>query len=152
MANPYVNKVVYGGNTLVDLTEDDVTANDVLLGKSFHLASGARGTGTLDPMNKVSNPTANDILVTDASGQAIDSGVTVQELKALVIESGSFSSLPQTLSNANITADHIVMESILSNPSAQTSDWTVTTSAGSLTISGSISGTTTITLYLLKKQ
>lgn len=46
MANQYVNKVIYGGNTLIDLTGDDVTAADVLSGKQFHLPSGAQGTGT----------------------------------------------------------------------------------------------------------
>lgn len=44
--NQYINKVVYGGNTLIDLTGDDVTASDVLSGKKFHLPSGATGTGT----------------------------------------------------------------------------------------------------------
>lgn len=44
--NQYVNKVVYGGNTLIDLTGDDVQASDVLSGKKFHLPSGASGTGT----------------------------------------------------------------------------------------------------------
>lgn len=44
--NLYVNKVVYGGNTLIDLTGDDVAASDVLTGKKFHLPSGAAGTGT----------------------------------------------------------------------------------------------------------
>lgn len=43
--NQYINKVVYGGNTLIDLTGDDVTASDVLSGKKFHLPSGAPGTG-----------------------------------------------------------------------------------------------------------
>lgn len=44
--NQYVNKVVYGGNTLIDLTGDDVLASDVLSGKKFHLPNGAPGTGT----------------------------------------------------------------------------------------------------------
>lgn len=44
--NLYINKVVYGGNTLIDLTGDDVTASDVLVGKKFHLPSGAPGTGS----------------------------------------------------------------------------------------------------------
>ena len=46
MANQYVNKVIYGGDTLIDLTGDDVAASDVLSGKKFHLPSGAPGTGT----------------------------------------------------------------------------------------------------------
>lgn len=46
MANQYINKVIYGGNTLIDLTADTVTATDVLTGVKFHLPSGAVGTGT----------------------------------------------------------------------------------------------------------
>ena len=103
-------------------------------------------------MRYATSPTSGDILTTDANGQATDSGVTITELKTLVVESTSFSSLPQTISNAAITSDHVVMNSVLSNPSAQTGDWTITTSSGSLTIAGTISGSTTVTLYLLKKQ
>lgn len=43
---PPVNKVIYGGNTLIDLTSDTVTAADVASGKTFHLANGAQATGT----------------------------------------------------------------------------------------------------------
>ena len=46
MPNQYVNKVIYGGNTLIDLTGDTVTTADVLSGVKFHLPSGASGTGT----------------------------------------------------------------------------------------------------------
>ena len=48
MANQYVNKVIYGGNTLIDLTGDTVTANDVLKNVKFHLPSGATGTGACE--------------------------------------------------------------------------------------------------------
>ncbi len=48
MANQYVNKVIYGGNTLIDLTGDTVTASDVLKNVKFHLPSGATGTGTCE--------------------------------------------------------------------------------------------------------
>ena len=41
-----VNKVVYGNNTIIDLTEDDVTAGDVVAGKYFHAPSGVRTVGT----------------------------------------------------------------------------------------------------------
>lgn len=47
--NPYVNKVEFGNQTIMDLTNDDVTSSDVLQGKSFHDRSGAPQTGTLDP-------------------------------------------------------------------------------------------------------
>lgn len=105
-----------------------------------------------DRMELVSSPSTNDILITDANGQAVDSGHKILNLKCLVLTSSSFSSLPLTISNSYITSDHVVINSVLSNPSAQTGDWTVTTSSGSLTISGSISGSTTVTLYLLMKN
>ena len=46
MANQYINKVIYGGETLIDLTQDDVTRADVLSGKKFHLPTGESTTGT----------------------------------------------------------------------------------------------------------
>lgn len=48
MANQYINKVIYGGNTLIDLTGDTVTASDVLKNVKFHLPSGASGIGTCE--------------------------------------------------------------------------------------------------------
>lgn len=44
--NQYANKVIYAGETLIDLTGDDVAASHVLSGKKFHLPSGAPATGT----------------------------------------------------------------------------------------------------------
>ena len=70
--------------------------------------------------------------------------------QTVVITTDSFSSLPHTYSNSAIKAYHTVVDAQLSTPSAQTSDWTITTSDGSLTISGSISGSTTATLKLTK--
>lgn len=66
MANEYVNKVIYGGQTLIDLTGDDVTAADVLTGKKFHLPSGAEGTGTCayDADTSDATATAAEILAT----------------------------------------------------------------------------------------
>lgn len=44
--NTYKNKIIYGNEVLIDLTQDDVTAADVASGKKFHLPSGAPSTGT----------------------------------------------------------------------------------------------------------
>lgn len=41
-----VNKVVYGGNTLIDLTNDTVTADKLLKGTKAHNAAGAQIEGT----------------------------------------------------------------------------------------------------------
>ena len=64
------------------------------------------------------------------------------------INCGTISSLPHTVSNANILAKHIPIYWTFGTPSAQASNWTVTTSAGSLTISGTINGATTLSLVL----
>lgn len=66
----------------------------------------------------------------------------------IVVSATGVSSLSTTITDANITSKHVVVASTLSNPAAQTDDWTVTTSNGSLSIAGSISGTTDITLVL----
>lgn len=49
--NPYVNKVQFGDETLIDLTSDTVTPDKVLQGVTFHDKSGAPQTGTLTPMS-----------------------------------------------------------------------------------------------------
>lgn len=67
MANQYVNKVVLSnGTTLIDLTNDDVKASDVLSGIKFHLPSGAEGTGacTYDADTSDATATAAEILAT----------------------------------------------------------------------------------------
>lgn len=71
------------------------------------------------------------------------------ESKTLVLTKTGVSSLSSCVfSDSRITANHVVVNSELSNPSAQTGEWTVTTAAGTATVTGSISGTTDITLYL----
>ena len=64
--NTYVNKVIYDGTTLIDLTGDDVTASDVLSGKKFHLPTGAEGTGSClyDADTSDATAVASEILAT----------------------------------------------------------------------------------------
>lgn len=66
MPNQYINKVVYGGNTLIDLTSDTAVASDVASGKYFHLKSGERvaGTSTLDADTSDATASAAEILNT----------------------------------------------------------------------------------------
>lgn len=65
-SNQYVNKVVYGSATLIDLTSDTVTANDILTGKTAHDKSGAPITGSCayDANTKDATAGAAEILAT----------------------------------------------------------------------------------------
>ena len=90
---------------------------------------------------------------TDSTADAyIANKPDIDSLKVLVVTLSAFSSLPATFYETAVTADHVCIKAELGTPSAQTGDWTVTTSAGELNISGSISGSTTATLYLAIKQ
>ena len=81
MAN---NKVeLSNGTTLMDITDTTATESDVVNGQVFYKANGVRSTGTANYMNLVSDPTANNILLTDANGQAIDSGENLLSLATI---------------------------------------------------------------------
>ena len=72
------NKVVYGNTTLIDLTDSTLQSSDELVsGVTAYDRSGVKLTGTANYMDLVENPVADDILVTDANGQAVDSGVSI---------------------------------------------------------------------------
>lgn len=62
----FVNKVVYGGNTLIDLTADTITASDLASGVTAHDKSGATitGTNTYDSDTSDDTAVASEILAT----------------------------------------------------------------------------------------
>jgi hypothetical protein len=59
-----INKVVYGGNTLIDLTADTITPADLAQGVTAHDKSGASitGTSTKDSDTSDADATASEIL------------------------------------------------------------------------------------------
>lgn len=77
MAN---NKVIYGNEVIMDITDTTAEAEDVAAGKDFYDKSGVKRTGTGNYMDKVSNPTAGNVLITDANGQAQDSGTALDDV------------------------------------------------------------------------
>ena len=64
MPNQYVNKVVYGGDTLIDLTQDTVTAEKLMSGYTAHDRSGASisGSCTFDADTGDADAVASEIL------------------------------------------------------------------------------------------
>lgn len=84
--------------------------------------------------------------------QINNANANIAKMECLAVNCGTVSSLPKTVTNANVEADMVVLQATIGTPAAQLSDWTVSTSNGSLTISGTISGSTTLTLYLMKSR
>lgn len=76
-------------------------------------------------------------------------GTSQTALVHYVKNCGTISSLNWTNPTVdnNITENMVVLKAELSNPAAQTSDWTCTTSNGYITISGTINGSTNVLLY-----
>ena len=64
MPNQYINKVVFGNETLIDLTSDTITAADLASGVTAHDRSGApiTGTSTYDADTSGATATASEIL------------------------------------------------------------------------------------------
>lgn len=61
-----VNKVIYGGNTLIDITDTTTTASDVASGKYFYTNAGVKtqGTSTKDSDTTDATATVAEILAT----------------------------------------------------------------------------------------
>lgn len=72
--------------------------------------------------------------------------------KDLKLTFSAFNALPQTINDPRIKADMICDYSFLTNSSAQTSDWSVNPTDGSVTVSGSINGQTELTIKLSRTE
>lgn len=141
--------------TVTTLGEDDnATASITGTAESPVLNLGIpRGhTGSASGVYASNTPmSASDSTTISAKIASVE---TLANTVATVISISNLSSLPQTISNASITADMVVIHSVLSNQVAQMCDWTVTAANGSLTIAKAGTGTgigyggTDLTLYL----
>ena len=87
---------------------------------------------------------------TSGSTNPVTSDGIYKSCVPLWVDFGTVSSLPVTKSVSGITADMMCTAYLLGTPSAQTGDWTVTTAAGSVTVSGNISGSTALEIKLEK--
>ena len=126
--------------------------NDVAVDASGHIVLSKVLGSTVESDETVLQPSdiENDLLATTA-GKVLDARQG-RLLTPLIVDCGTINSLPKTVTNTNIESDMVVVKSVLGTPSAQVTDWTVTTSAGSMTISGYINGSTTLVVYLTKSR
>ena len=65
------------GTVEMDITDTTASPEDVSEGEVFYGPDGVRKVGSGRWMEPVSDPTANEVLITDANGQAIGSGVLI---------------------------------------------------------------------------
>lgn len=97
----------------------------------------------------VSNSDKNDLIAIERGGKtySVKKSAIVVDHAMLAVEFQSFSSLPQTINSDLITEDHELVRYELGSDGAWI-DGTVTTTNGSVTVSGTMSGTTTLKLIL----
>lgn len=106
----------------------------------------------VNALTQITTPTSVDSFVmvdrTTNEGELLDA--TTFSRVVLEVSCGTISSLPVTVADTGITEDMYVVNSVLGTPSAQTGDWTVNTSNGSVTISGNLASgaSTSLKLYL----
>ena len=114
--------------------------------------AGTPGAGDYLPIDNGSQTSKIEMAAAVEALAEPVAALAAEGMKVLVLTRASFSSLPITINEARITSEMVVINSELGNPSAQTGDWTVTTSNGSLTVAGAISGSTTLKLYLARSK
>ena len=66
-----INKVIYSGETLIDLTGDTVTPQSLARGYTAHNKSGIAIVGTYDALKIVDEQVAVDYSIQDSYGQDI---------------------------------------------------------------------------------
>lgn len=112
MPNQYINKVIYGGRTLIDLTSDTVEASKLLLGTKAHDKSGAQieGTCTFDVDSTDATAAAAEILAGKTayvSANNIREGVTILGIEGTM--SGSENMKPQAKTVTPSTAKQTIL-------------------------------------------
>lgn len=122
---------------------------------SYNSLSGKPTLGTAAAKDSTSS-------ITQGSTDLVEAGAVYNALQNLPSGGGAlyFTSVAcaattgnfATKSDANITANHVVVSVEYANPSAITSDVTWTTASGSITLNGTCASATTCNLVLVKKS
>lgn len=136
---PSRNKIIYGNETLIDLTSDTATEADVASGKTFHLASGKQATGVFSP------PTLS-------KATATTTGTSTREVSFTVSKEPSWFMMICSSTNTASRSDRV--QHILYNGTTTTTYYGNGSTAGTITTSTSYgsfsysSGTLTITVKI----
>lgn len=121
-----------------NITTDTATSiNGVLKG------NGSKVSGVTVDSTPDSSHTDNLI-----SSAGVADALAKEIIKVSFSLTGTGSSVTASKSNAKITADHELIGYELGTPSALAGNLTVTTSAGAVSVSGAVNGSTTLIIYL----
>lgn len=104
-----INKVEYGGSTLIDITDTTATASDVASGKIFYLANGTQATGTSSSL-QVGTAT------TTPSSNATSISFTVSGEPVAFM-------LHMTATNYTMTSGYYVVEAVMYDGSTTTGSY-----------------------------
>ena len=122
MANPYINKVVLGNDTLLDLTADTVTPQTLYLGTTAHDASGAAIVG---------EATGGSMVIRDTEDVR---GGTIREITAGDVVQGTLNITTNGSYNVAAYADAEVSVSASPNLQSKSKTYTPTESQQTETI------------------
>lgn len=104
-----VNKVIYGGNTLIDLTTDTVDASHLAQGYTAHDKSGATITGTMSGGGGIPEPspiTAGNTPIYSVYETKVATGTSAQTVYSYTVKKAGTYRIKAsfTASNNNVTA------------------------------------------------
>lgn len=92
-----INKVEYGGNTLIDITDTTATSPDVLNGKVFYNADGTRGVGSLT-VPDISNLVYTEV-ITLASNLSVNANTNTSTATYTLTPRTNYTAIMVTLEN-----------------------------------------------------
>lgn len=100
--------------------------------------------------NLISSGAVFSALSLKADASDLEKEIIKVNMGTLTGTGGTVTVTKNTGNAAKITADHVVLAYELGNPAAQVGELTWTTSAGAVSVSGNINGSTTLVIYLGK--
>ncbi len=180
MPNQYKNKVVFGNQTLIDITDTTAVAGDVAAGKYFYLASGKRVEGTaasgqgmvvvetpdehggtivtitgeeVKLQSKTVTPTKSSQTVQPDTGYTGFATVTVEPIPAKYIEPTGTKQINQNGSGIDVAA-YAKVDVNVPPPeiSLQTKEVTPTKSTQNVTADSTYDGLSTVTVNPIPAQ
>ena len=122
-SNPYVNKVIYGSDTLIDLSEDTVTGAVMRSGYKAHNKSGAPITGTMSTVT----PRFSGGMLTGNSATATLTNITTSQTDVSGVRLQANATATRATMQYSVSAGYIASRTNSTAMSSSTKSWSGTT-------------------------